>query len=325
MTPLSVIAFCDGRPGHDKQTRGVVQALASLTELEAEYIKIPRPGIRQDIGDWSRYLRSLLFPRTAGKAKPATAVIIGTGAHTHLPMLLYRRSSLIDDPGSTRVVTCMSPNPLLVDNFDLCFVPRHDSTKENSNIFITNGPPCAVVPGNRHDNGRGLILVGGLDRKSHHWQTDRVTADISTIIKRERSRQWTVSSSPRTPADTVSRLRELAQSNGNFSFFAAADTPAGWIEEQYARHRYVWVTGDSISMIYEALTAGCAVGILPVEWRKKDNKFQRSIDLLLRDRQINSFDNWLAGQESAAPQTVFNEAARCAVEILRRWWPERLQ
>ncbi len=58
------------------------------------------------------------------------------------------------------------------------------------------------------------------------------------------------------------------------------------MEEQYDKNKVVWVTADSISMIYEALTAGCRVGIFPMQWRKEKGKFKRNEDLLLEKKLV---------------------------------------
>ena len=41
----------------------------------------------------------------------------------------------------------------------------------------------------------------------------------------------------------------------------------------------VWVTEDSVSMLYEALTAGCKVGLIEID-RIKDDRITRQIDQL---------------------------------------------
>ena len=108
------------------------------------------------------------------------------------------------------------------------------------------------------------------------------------------------------------------------SFVPFRESEPGWLEKQYRTHASVWVTADSISMIYEALSSGCRVGVLPVQWKKADNKFQRSLNYLLEHKLIVSFDHYIQG--AAMPENVepLNEADRCAKELLRRWWPKNL-
>ena len=107
-------------------------------------------------------------------------------------------------------------------------------------------------------------------------------------------------------------------------FFRADSTPPGWIEERYHESSIAWITADSVSMVYEALSAGCKVGILPVKWKHEDNKFQRSLSILSGRKMIVYLDDWLAGHPLPKVEASFNEARRCANEILNRWWPERI-
>jgi hypothetical protein len=79
-------------------------------------------------------------------------------------------------------------------------------------------------------------------------------------------------------------------------------------------------------MVYEALTAGCSVGVLPVEWLRNDNKFNKSLNFLTREKMIVAFDAWQDGAELPAPKDeLLDESKRCAEEILRRWWSDRLE
>jgi hypothetical protein len=79
-------------------------------------------------------------------------------------------------------------------------------------------------------------------------------------------------------------------------------------------------------MVYEALNAGCSVGVLPVEWLQQENKFQKSLAILLEKKMIVEFSDWQTGAKMPVPTAEqFNEALRCAREILQRWWPNRLQ
>jgi mitochondrial fission protein ELM1 len=93
-------------------------------------------------------------------------------------------------------------------------------------------------------------------------------------------------------------------------------TPRGWLEKMYDSCGTVWVTADSISMIYEALSAGCRVGVIPVRWKKKENKFQRSLDFLVSEKRIVFFPD--SPEESVIAEHL-DEAGRCAGEIIRRW------
>jgi len=321
MKPLSIAVFLDGRPGHEKQTNGIVQAISAITPVKLIDRKVVQPSAVNLFNSWGQYLFSGIRPFAPGRNEQPADLVIGTGTHTHLPMLLFKKNCI----AAPRIVTCMTPDALLLNQFDLCCIPRHDAPPDRENIFMTLGPPNNVAFSTRHIPDRGLILVGGLDDKSHTWNSRSVVEKIASIIERDGAVTWTLASSPRTPADACQLLDGLAAGMEKVSFFRSAETPAGWVEEQYALNAKVWVTGDSMSMIYEALTAGCSVGILPVQWKQKDNKFQTSIDLLVNKKLVIEYKKWLAGVEMPPlDQELLHEARRSAEEILRRWWPNRL-
>lgn len=324
MKPLSVLAYFDGRLGHEKQTSGILDALAGITPIEIMQKRVSVSPV-SFCKNWASYLLSgIRLPQTETHSFPVD-LIVGTGTHTHIPMLLEKKSLQKLSGAPVHIVTCMTPDPQLFNKFDLCFVPIHDEVDAGENVFTTLGPPNTVKFARTHQHDRGLILVGGVDKKSHVWNTEKVVGQVQTIIEQAKDKQWTISSSPRTPEETCRMLEEMTVSSQRAYFFRSADTPVGWVEKEYARNSIVWVTADSVSMVYEALTAGCSVGILPVDWIRQDNKFQKSLDILHDRKMIVIYSDWLAGAGiPEPPDKPFNEASRCAREILRRWWPERL-
>ena len=315
--PLSVLAYLDGRAGHEKQTRGILHALSRLTSIDVAYRSVSPLSATTPVNQWSAYLRLKALPGWEGPPTGTVDLIIGTGAHTHIPMYLMKRRT------GAPVVTCMSPAAILRKKIDLCFIPRHDRPIRARNVFTTLGPPNLSEAGNIHSPDKHLILVGGRDEKSHFWDTEKTLSQIRSLLSETAGRTWTISSSPRTPVETVARLSELAVATPALSFFRSEETPSGWIETAYAEHAVVWVTADSISMIYEALSAGCRVGILPVRWKHPANKFQRSIDDLVQNGYAVVFAD---GRPQVSPPIAppLDEASRCAREILKRWWPRRL-
>jgi mitochondrial fission protein ELM1 len=325
MKPLSIVAYFDGRLGHEKQTRAILNALSDMTSIHVESIEVSVTPATY-FKNLAAYFFSFLVPARPISKAHSVDLFIGTGTHTHIPMILDKKSRSRLSDHQMRVVTCMSPDPFLRNAFDLCFIPMHDESPSRENVFVTQGPPSPVMFENRHNPARGLILVGGLDTKSHVWKSEEIAEQIRIIIDKKPDMLWTVSSSPRTPEETCSELENMAASIQQLSFYRSKDTPAGWVEEQYALNETVWVTADSISMVYEALTAGCSVGVLQVEWLRQDNKFEKSLQFLTAKEVIVDFTAW---QKGASMPTMkdkkLNESSRCAQEILSRWWKDRIQ
>ena len=298
---MKIVAFFDGRPGHEKQTRGILKALDALCPLRVEEV-----CISQD-----RWLNNILSTGDTFVFHGAD-LLLGTGAATHAPMLAAKLRHRLP------VATAMTPDWLWRWAFDLCFVPVHDGVNEAKNVFPTIGPPTPLTDQGRHETGRGLILVGGADPKSHSWPDKEIIENIVRILRREKDITWHISSSPRTPAETEMALGRLPEQFPNCRFFPYKETPSGWVENEYQASGQVWVTADSISMVYEALSAGCVVGLLPVPWRQPGNKFQRSADYLAEHGFIRLWVDWRTGNRPPPPAPLA-EAWRCAEEIVRRW------
>jgi mitochondrial fission protein ELM1 len=314
--PLFIRAYWDTRAGHVKQTRGLVQALSELTPVEVTDVFLPGYGFRRSFFDWTIFIVSIF--RSKRKIRSVEAdLIIGTGSHTHIPMLLHQQKNM------GKVVTCMTPDWALAKYMDLCFIPEHDSPQKADNIFITVGPPNTACNIHAHDPNQGLIVIGGVDKKTHHWNNEKIILQVRHVLETKTDIFWTVSTSPRTPGEMTSLLAMLDRDFSCMAFTPFEETPRGWIEEQYAKSEFAWVSADSVSMVYEALSAGCRVGVLSVEWKNKTSKLARAISLLEKNNKIVSFKTW---QDTGVwpDHSGLNEAFRCAMEILGRWWPERL-
>lgn len=309
---MKVALLLEGSAGHEKQSLAIIQGLRRLVDVEVREYRIPR------LTRWERLLelgRVLICPE-GGSALDMTGfdLAVGTGSRTHASLIACKKKFGIP------IVTCMAPDRLIRDRFDLCCVPRHDQVPEEKNIFFTDGPPVlttGTVVNREFD--KGLILVGGIDESSHYWRGVELVGFIRNIVDESPEIQWAISSSPRTPEDTVELLIAYAHSQQNVEFFNFKDTPRGWVEEQYAKSSVAWVTADSVSMIYEALTAGCRVGILPVRWKNTKNKFQRSIDYLLQKDLVKVYSPAEPSSLLSIPEQAFNEADRCAAEIIKRF------
>ncbi len=119
----------------------------------------------------------------------------------------------------------------------------------------------------RHIANRILIALGG-SSKRHVWNADKVLSAIGQIVQQNMQCEIILTSSRRTPADFLP-----ASGSAKFCFrygdFPVEETPQGWIFEEMQKAEAVWVTEDSVSMIYEALTAGCKVGLIQIDRVKR--------------------------------------------------------
>ena len=80
----------------------------------------------------------------------------------------------------------------------------------------------------------------------------------------------------------------------------------------------VWVSEDSMSMTYEAITAGAAVGLLSVP-RRRNSRVTRGVENLIAKGWVTSFAQWQSGEPLSTAPLNLNEARRCADWICDRF------
>ena len=65
-------------------------------------------------------------------------------------------------------------------------------------------------------------------------------------------------------------------------------------------------------MIYEALSCGAQVGLLPMPRIKKAGRVARGVENLLEEQRIIAYSSWQASHQLPVNQDVLAEADRCA-------------
>ncbi|MBZ0071610.1 MAG: mitochondrial fission ELM1 family protein [Gammaproteobacteria bacterium] len=300
--PLTIWRFIDGKPGHENQSAGLVQALRVLRPVEVH--DLPVPGEIAAVGAWL----ARRFPW--GRALPAPDLLLGAGHATHWPLLAARRAR------GGRAVVLMRPT-LPGGCFDLCVVPAHDRPRAAGNVLVTRGVLNRVRPGVAKDPRQGLILLGG-PSKHHAWSTPRLVEQVRTIVAHDAARRWVLTTSRRTPAEVLTALRPQVDPEC-IELVPGETTAPDWLPAQLAWAGTVWVSADSVSMIYEALTSGAAVGLLEVPARGRD-RVVRGVEALVAEGLLTTYARWLDGTELRAPRQPFNEAARAARAILARFF-----
>ena len=102
----------------------------------------------------------------------------------------------------------------------------------------------------------------------------------------------------------------------NLSVVPHTATSPDWLPEQLARSGTVWVTPDSASMVFEALSAGADVGVFDLPVNPK-SRVGRAIAHLADAQRITRFANWCAHGTLHPNLHPLAEADRCATWILK--------
>lgn len=300
MRPLVVWRFSDGKAGHDSQSRGLLGALAQLRSIQALTLN-PLPA-------WTA-LKSLLIGHCpAWRDLPAPDLVLGAGHRTHLSLLATRRAY------RGKAVVLMQPG-LPLSLFDLCLIPEHDDPPIRQNVLVTRGALNRIQPSAALEPSQGLLLIGG---PSAHfvWDNENLYRQINAIVAADPAMHWTLTTSRRTPTDFLEHPSALPPMLSPVPF---AETGPDWLPAQLAHAGQVWVTADSVSMVYEALTAGAAVGVLDVPV-KHANRVSRGLERLAAESWVTLFADWSPGQPLQRPPQTFNEAQRCARWIIEQWF-----
>lgn len=295
--------FRDGKAGHERQTVGLLGALARLRPLSV--FDIHTATTPRAWWDWCR------GRQPAGLVLPTPQLVLGAGSACAWPVLASARAS-----GAFSAYLMKPPMPW--PSFDLCFVPRHDSPVASPRIEPTEGVLNDLEASLQPRHGPTAILVGGPSRH-HGWRDDELLSQIASVVFGQRERNVVIADSRRTPAATSARLRDFC---GEGVRFVSHETSGpGWLRETLQQATAVWVSADSVSMLFEALTVGCPVGVLAVPARRTD-RISAIADGLIAEGRANSLKQWLVtGRLSAAPPLA--EAARCAALLDARLAPVR--
>ncbi len=181
--------------------------------------------------------------------------------------------------------------------FDYCVIPEHDNPLPGRGLFITRGVLNPLGSDGEHMEQRILFLIGG---PSCHfdWDGEGLARHIRQLVESSPESEFTLTTSRRTPDNFVEQLGGVS---ANLAVVPWRETGVGWLGEALSRCGSAWVSEDSVSMVYEALTAGVAVGLLPVPM-KGDSRVAAGVAGLISEGVVMSFEQWSAGRRLQQPK-----------------------
>ncbi|WP_151792593.1 mitochondrial fission ELM1 family protein [Acinetobacter seifertii] len=267
---MHIVYVSDGKAGHRSQALGLFQAM-QRQQANATFEEVSI----HDLPIFS--LINAFFSSKKSLFKQVPDFIFGVGSHTHFRVWLLGKIFK-----KAKTVILMKPN-LPIAWFDYTVIPEHDGIPANSRVIVTRGALNPIRNENRHQKARILIALGG-SSKRHQWNQEKVLLSVQQIVEHNPNSEIILTTSRRTPAKFIDILRQ--QSFAQYLQICPVEqTPQGWIFEEMQKAEAVWVTEDSVSMIYEALTAGCRVGVITMD-RLKQDRITNSVDVLLEKKFI---------------------------------------
>ena len=283
--PLHILVISDGKAGHENQSLGLAEAMARQRSAQIGTLRL-----EMGYGFLARLTAAV---EKAGEF-PQPDYVLAAGHATHLAALWIARKY------GARSICLMKPG-LPVSWFHRCVCPEHDFIGKRipSNVITTKGALNRVMPSTGPKTGR-LLLIGG-PSKTHGWDGQALIAQIKAIAGDD---MWQVADSRRTPEGF---LKELKNELPTMEIFPHQQTPPGWLAGKLSALETVWVTEDSVSMIYEALSGGAKVGVLEMPRLRPGARVIRGLEAL---RAEGYFD-------TDHPPRLLAEADRCAALILK--------
>ena len=296
-TSLNIWAVTDNKPGHQNQVEGLIESLSNYREVQLSWMSNINVA---------KCLWILLTKKCGDCVGSSPDLIIGAGHHTHLSLLALRHSC------GGRVVIMMSPSlPLRL--FDMCFIPRHDKPKNNDNVVETLGALNRIKPSKLHLSDTGLILIGGPSRH-FKWDSEKVIKQVKGLVERNHKVHWVLAGSRRTPPE----FYEVIKLNlPDIKIILPEDVTMDWLPLRMQETEQIWVTGDSISMIYEALTSGAKTGVLRLAYEKQ-SRVTEEIDRLIAECRVQTDSSINDVAFGVKQHSVVNEADRCAKILLEK-------
>lgn len=299
--PLNLWLLTDNKPGHRNQLQGLLQALEVLTPVNVKWVDCQQLSLSW----WDVVRRN--FPNDDHHVAPDLA--IAAGHRTHKALLAVRRCY-----GAFATVLMKPSLPLNL--FDAAIIPRHDLAHSNRpHVLITDGVLNTVRPSSATDDSTGLILLGG-DSKHYHFDVDAVVAQVGALLQRWPDRHWQLSDSRRTPSSCLPQLAQLQADN--LSMTPWQHTESGWVAQQMNSAGMIWVTPDSVSMLYEALTAGVPVGLFELATKGRGGRVVRGVSDLANRSMVNRFSALTGSGNIHPPAAPLWEAKRAAAWLLAR-------
>lgn len=272
---MHIVYVSDGKAGHRSQALGLFQAMqrqqANATFEEVSIHDLPIIS-----------LIKALFSSKNTLFEQAPDFIFGVGSHTHFRVWLLGKIFK-----KAKTVILMKPN-LPIAWFDYAVIPEHDGIAANNCVIVTRGALNPIRNENRHQAVRILIALGG-SSKRHQWNQEKVLLSVQQIVEHNPDSEIILTTSRRTPAGFIDILNQQSFAK-RLQICPVEQTPQGWIFEEMQKAEAVWVTEDSVSMIYEALTAGCRVGVIAMD-RLKQDRITNSVDRLLEEKLIANVFN----------------------------------
>ncbi len=207
-------------------------------------------------------------------------MVVGTGSTTSYAVKVLAKTM------HAKSVAMMLPRGYRYD-FDVIFAQTHDNPPKQKNIIAIPANFSYVEPKGLYHAGRQSIgIVIGGDNKLFTMDKEKLQVQLDYIKQFYEGYEIAITTSPRTSKEIENLIESYA-----FDYEVIfSKNPINPIPDFLEQCETVFITGDSTSMISEAVSYGKSnVIVLPLE-SKEENKFTRFINLLENEGYLHIFN-----------------------------------
>lgn len=283
-TEGKVLILSDGKPGHLNQSL----AFARLLQLDYDLVDC---RCRSRLAKAASYLLDRLGVRSAalfqaGDHGDRYLAVVSAGSETY-----YANKVLAAGLGA-KAVAIMHPGGYRLD-FDLIVAQEHDRPPQRSNLLslpvnLAAPDPQGIVEFDSAQESVGVVIGG----PSRHFDLppERLRQQLENIFSLFPNADLVATTSRRTPEE----IEELVASFPFRRCVLYSREPVNPIPDFLAHCQTVFVTGDSTSMVSEAVSFGhAAIEVLPLSPKVADSKILRMLSRLEELGYLHSFDGSL--------------------------------
>ena len=258
---ITIWAFKDGKKGHEKQ----IEALIS----EFEKHKIVK------IHNFTNYYDH----------DSAPDIIVGAGNGTHKHMLTAKKKH-----HGAKTIVLMKPSIRPTQWFDVAIIPDMDKYYLGTpkNVISTKGV-LSKYSDQEINKKTGLMVIGGKSRH-FHFRKKVIQHQIEWLLNDKfADYQWKITTSPRSPDMAT------PEHKGNAEFFDWKETSEDWLTNEMQKNEITFLTPESVSVLYEALSTKTQVYVFHhekhnSEYGEASTKVSKNIDKLKKDGSLGYID-----------------------------------
>ncbi len=271
------LVLSDGRMGHLNQSLAFVKYMNLSYDVVSVRFKHKwfktLSYILDTIGVYTDKLFDIQIDKTYD-------MVIGTGSTTSYATKVLAKKM------DARSVAMMLPRGYRY-GFDIIFAQSHDNPPKQKNIIEIPANFVYVEPQRLYKAQKKSIgIVIGGDNKLFTMSKEKLQAQLDTIVEAYKEYELAITTSPRTNKE----IEELIMSYAFDYEVIFSKNPINPIPDFLEQCETVFITGDSTSMISEAVSYGHSnVVVLPLK-SQGENKFTRFIDMLEKDGYLHIFN-----------------------------------